>query len=88
MEFTLNIVSVIFGFIAAVCWFVSAYAHVPVKEEVNDGRWTEATISNDGADLFKSLKRQSTWNAFGASFAGIAALSQAIILFIRWQSKV
>ena len=88
LELTLNIVSVFFGFIAAGCWFASAFARVSVKEEVSDDGWIEATISNDGADLFKSLKRQSNWNALGASFAGIAAFLQAIILIIQWQSKV
>lgn len=78
MSKTLNLASIFFAFLAAVFWFISAYAYVTVKDEPDESGWVSATISSDGKDLIKSLKRQSFWSAIAAVCAGLAAILQLV----------
>ncbi len=83
MATCLNFLSVVFAFAAAANWFYSAKVRVkPVEKERDEQGMTPATITVDGADVFKSLRAQSKWSAIAALFAGGAAVRQGIAILI------
>ncbi len=77
----LDYLAIITGAASALCWMKSAFASVSSEEgrQINTkGGWMGAQISSDGADVLESLKVQSKWNAWAASFAALTAAIQII----------
>jgi len=79
----LNMLSVTFAFAAAASWFYSAKVRVkPVEDERDEHEMRPATVTVDGADVFKSLRAQSKWSAIAALLAGVAAVLQGMALLL------
>ena len=77
----LNYSSVITALLAAIFWFISAFAKGGEPSEKPDSSgMTPASILIDGADLKETLKKQSKYSAIAAIFAGIASICQALVI--------
>ena len=74
---------VIFSALAAILWFLSTTAHVSADSVAEQSRkengWSPMQIvSDEGADVFETAKRQTKRNRWAAAASCLAALSQAI----------
>jgi hypothetical protein len=72
----------IFALLAAAAWIFSATAKVKAEHQSGldaavIGGWVHFTHRGITYDLHKTLRRQSKWNAYAASLAACAAVSQA-----------
>ena len=79
---TLNWVSIVCGFLAAMLWLKSTLTRVPHDPDSKDFQITEI---GDGEpyDVFETMKRQVVWNRWAAFATALAVLSQAVSMFLR-----
>ena len=79
---TLNWVSIVCGFLAAMLWLKSTLTKVPHDPDSKDFQITEI---GDGEpyDVFETMKRQVVWNRWAAFATALAVLSQAVSMFLR-----
>lgn len=81
------IISSVLALGSASCWFRASFAKV-TREQVVAARTKLAQrtgttpnlagVSYNGIDPFESIALQSKWNAFGATLAGLAVLTQVV----------
>ena len=86
----LNYAAAAFAFAAAVLWFISALVKTPpsfsIAVEVSTSSYDDSAggtgYSLDLLNLANALRRQSRWNAYAASCAGLAAILGALALLL------
>lgn len=77
-KFYINLAVAAFAAGSAACWLTSALVKVKHRNGVGaDATWRDSSISSDGADVLKTMKKQSKWNTYAAWLAALAATSQA-----------
>ena len=79
---SLNWVSIVCGFLAALLWFNSTLAKVPPDPHSSDFQITE-TGNAKPYDVLETIKRQVVWNRWAALATALAVLSQALAMFLR-----
>ena len=79
---TLNWVSIVCGFLAALLWFKSTLTKVPPDADSTDFQITE-TGDGEPYDVLETIKRQVVWNRWAALATALAVLSQALAMFCR-----
>lgn len=67
-------IAVFMGLLAAWFWLWSALVRVPDHVE---------TIANEPGSILWIIRRQSSLSAFGAVFAAISVLAQAVVVVLR-----
>jgi hypothetical protein len=78
LETIASIGSLIFGFVSAFCWVISAVVKAPPAEGLEgkpDGSYWGGDILN-GGDLYRTLRLQAKWNSIAAFSASAAVLLQ------------
>ncbi len=93
---TLNIVTAIFAFVAAILWFFSAKVKTPNSFSIHvvkpngmeplggdpiGGTYQGHGYSSELTNLAESLSQQSKLSAWAAIFAGLSAITQTISIF-------
>ena len=79
---TLNWVSILCGFLAAMLWLKSTLTRVPPDPDSTDFQITE-TGEDEPYEVFETMKRQVVWNRWAALATALAILSQAVSMFCR-----
>jgi hypothetical protein len=67
----------IFGAVSAGFWAAAAYKPITKK------RFADRKLMDDFSDIIDPLNVQSKLNGWGAAFAAISILLQAIVFFVR-----
>jgi hypothetical protein len=75
MKLGLMFATAIFALVSAVFWIYASVVRVRYRP------MTAKLITKNGADFFRTIERQTKWNAAAAFMAGIAALCQAALVF-------
>ena len=81
MNSALIFATAIFALASAVCWIYACFVRVKYRPQVDGDGMIGMSITTNGADLFRTIERQTKWNAAAAFMAGIAALCQAASIF-------
>ena len=79
---TLNWVSIVCGFLAAILWFKSTLVKVPPDSDSTDFQITE-TGDGEPYEVLETIKRQVVWNRWAFLATALAVLSQALAMFLR-----
>lgn len=94
---TLNILTAIFAFVAAILWFLSAKIKTPNSFSIHvvkpdemplggnpmGGTYQGHAYSSDLIKLAESLSQQSKLSAWAAIFAGLSAIIQTISILLN-----
>lgn len=70
--------SIIFAFVSAICWVISAVVKAPPAEGLEgkpDGSYRGGNVLN-GGDLYRTLRAQAKWNSIAAFSTSVAVLLQ------------
>lgn len=85
-----SIGSLIFGFVSAICWVISAVVKAPPAaglEGKADGSYWGGNVLN-GGDLYGTLRAQAKWNSIAAFSASVAVLLQIVSGLIAASSTI
>jgi carbon starvation protein CstA len=83
MQYWLSIGVIVFSAAAAVFWFLAAFTWVSSARNNRpwpDG-WAPAQITENGANVVATARRQTFWNRFAALAACLAAICQAVLAY-------
>lgn len=79
----LTLLSVISGVLSAICWIVSSVVKAKANGAPSHDGWGGGSVQDsEGNDVVQTLMKQSRWNAIAAIFAAVAAITQAIAIYV------
>ena len=76
-------IAIFFGVLSAICWIISSFVKVKANgAPPHDGWGGGAVQDSHGNDVVQTLIKQSRWNSIAAIFGAVAAINQAIAIYL------